>query len=130
LLTAGVPGAGKSSVVSQLGLVDEGWRRLDADVVKDYLLEDLVVTGRVEDLLVRELADAHPVMPAFTRAPLTQGDCRWKPSSTCADLTYQSGEGGTLEGCTSLAGMKFRCCTPSARPRTVVCPRVRLERVC
>jgi hypothetical protein len=30
LLTAGVPGAGKSSVVSQLGLVDEGWRRLDA----------------------------------------------------------------------------------------------------
>lgn len=64
LLTAGVPGAGKSSVVSQLGLVDEGWRRLDADVVKDYLLEDLVVTGRVEDLLVRELADAHPVMPA------------------------------------------------------------------
>jgi len=63
LLTAG-PGAGKSSVVSQLGLVDEGWRRLDADVVKDYLLEDLVVSGRVEDLLVRELADAHPVMPA------------------------------------------------------------------
>ena len=30
LLTAGVPGAGKSSAVSQLGLVDEGWRRLDA----------------------------------------------------------------------------------------------------
>lgn len=30
LLTAGVPGAGKSSVVSQLGLVDEVWRRLDA----------------------------------------------------------------------------------------------------
>ncbi len=49
--------------MSQLGLVDEGLRRLDADVVKDYLLENLVVTGRVEDLLVRELADAHPVMP-------------------------------------------------------------------
>jgi len=64
LLTAGVPGAGKSSVVSQLGLVNEGWRRLDADVVKDYLLEDLVVSGRVEDLLVRKLADGHPVMPA------------------------------------------------------------------
>lgn len=41
LLTPGVPGAGRSRAVDQLG-VDEGWRRLDADVVKDYLIEDLV----------------------------------------------------------------------------------------
>lgn len=34
LLTAGAPGAGKSTAVQQLGLVDDGWRRLDADIVK------------------------------------------------------------------------------------------------
>lgn len=64
LLTAGVPGAGKSSAVAQLGGVDEGWRRLDADIVKDYLVEDVTAAGLLDDLLKRELADGHPVMPA------------------------------------------------------------------
>jgi hypothetical protein len=63
LLTAGAPGAGKSTAVTQLGLVDEGWRRLDADVVKDYLLEELVAAGEVDDVLAVELLDARPVMP-------------------------------------------------------------------
>jgi len=64
LLTAGVPGAGKSRAVERLGVVDEGWRRLDADVVKDYLIEDLVAAGRHEDLLGELLADGYPIMPA------------------------------------------------------------------
>lgn len=45
LLTAGVPGAGKSDAVATLGLVDDGWRRLDSDIVKDYLIEDLAATA-------------------------------------------------------------------------------------
>lgn len=64
LLTAGVPGAGKSRAVDQLGDVDEGWRRLDADVVKDYLIEDLVAGGHYDDVLAHELADGYPIMPA------------------------------------------------------------------
>jgi len=64
LLTAGVPGAGKSRAIDQLGVVGEGWRRLDADVVKDYLIEDLVAARRHEDLLGEPLADGYPVMPA------------------------------------------------------------------
>ncbi len=64
LLTAGVPGAGKSRAVERLGVVDEGWRRLDADVVKDYLIEDLVAGGRHDDLLGEVLADGYPIMPA------------------------------------------------------------------
>lgn len=63
LLTAGVPGAGKSHAVAQLGLVDDGWRRLDADAVKDYLLDELAASGTVDDLLAHQLPDGHPVMP-------------------------------------------------------------------
>jgi len=46
LLTAGAPGAGKSTAVARLGLADEGSRRLDADVVKDYLVQELAGGGR------------------------------------------------------------------------------------
>lgn len=58
------PAPAKSYAVAQLGVVDDGWRRLDADVVKDYLVDDFTTTGLVDDLLGRELADGHPVMPA------------------------------------------------------------------
>ena len=63
LLTAGAPGAGKSTAVDQLGVVDDGWRRLDADVVKDYLVEELAAAGAVDDVLAVELVDGRPVMP-------------------------------------------------------------------
>ena len=63
LLTAGAPGAGKSTAVQRLGLVDEGWRHLDADIVKDYLIQDLIVAGDVGDVLARRLADGRTVMP-------------------------------------------------------------------
>lgn len=63
LLTAGAPGAGKSTAVDQLALVDEGWRRLDADVVKDYLVQELAAAGDVDDVLSVLLADERAVMP-------------------------------------------------------------------
>lgn len=64
LLTAGPPGAGKSSALDQLGLTDDGWRRLDADVVKDFIVDDAARSGRYDDVLAYRLADGHPVMPA------------------------------------------------------------------
>jgi predicted kinase len=63
LLTAGAPGAGKSTAVARLGLVDEGWRRLDADIVKDYLVQELAGAGDVDDVLAVQLADGRTVMP-------------------------------------------------------------------
>ena len=64
LLTAGPPGAGKSSALDRLGLADDGWRRLDADILKTFIVEDAARSGRYDDLLERRLADGHPVMPA------------------------------------------------------------------
>lgn len=49
--------------MARLGVVDDGWRRLDADVVKDYLLQDLLTSGEVDDVLVVPLADGRTVMP-------------------------------------------------------------------
>lgn len=63
LLTAGAPGAGKSTAVQQLGLVDDGWRRLDADIVKDDLVQELVAAGDADDVLAVQLVDGRPVMP-------------------------------------------------------------------
>lgn len=63
LLTAGAPGAGKSTAVARLRLVGDGWRRLDADIVKDYLVQELVAAGDVDDVLAVQLADGRPVMP-------------------------------------------------------------------
>ena len=61
VLTAGAPGAGKST--SLIEHVDEleGYRRLDADDIKDELLKRALVDGIYEDLLDRKLADGHPV---------------------------------------------------------------------
>lgn len=64
LLTAGPPGAGKSSALNQFGLTDDGWRRLDADVLKEFIVDDAARSGRYDDVLSFQLADGHPVMPA------------------------------------------------------------------
>ena len=64
LLTAGPPGAGKSSALDRFGLTDDGWRRLDADVLKEFIVDDAARSGRYDDLLSHRLADGHPVMPA------------------------------------------------------------------
>ncbi|WP_179273302.1 MULTISPECIES: zeta toxin family protein [unclassified Rhodococcus (in: high G+C Gram-positive bacteria)] len=63
LATAGPPGVGKSSSIDRRRLAGQGWRVLDADVIKDYLLRDAVAYGVYDDLLDRTLSDGHPVMP-------------------------------------------------------------------
>jgi hypothetical protein len=64
LLTAGPPGAGKSTAVDLLDSAMSRWRRLDADLVKEYLVADAVASGDYDDLLGRMLVDGGPVMPA------------------------------------------------------------------
>jgi len=64
VITAGVPGAGKSTAVNAiLGAEASQYRRVDADVIKDTLLEDAVARGLYADLLGRRLADDKPVAP-------------------------------------------------------------------
>ncbi|OMH27705.1 hypothetical protein BKD30_03430 [Tersicoccus phoenicis] len=59
VLTAGPPGAGKSTAVA--GLVLDGWRVIDADDIKVRLLEDGRVDGRFSVALDTVLVDGFPV---------------------------------------------------------------------
>lgn len=61
--TAGVPAAGKSTAIEYRGLAGKGWRVLDADRIKDYLIEDALTCGIYDDLLEIELPDGGPVRP-------------------------------------------------------------------
>lgn len=63
IVTAGAPGAGKSTAIGHRGLVGKGWRVLDADRVKDHLIEDALATGVYDDLLAIELPDGAPLRP-------------------------------------------------------------------
>ncbi|OKH85772.1 hypothetical protein EB75_15885 [Mycobacterium sp. ST-F2] len=64
VITAGVPGAGKSEAVNAvLGTSMSQYRRLDADVVKDDLLEDAVACALFNDILSTTLADGHRIAP-------------------------------------------------------------------
>lgn len=63
LITAGPPGAGKSTKVDDLGLAGDGWRRIDADDIKRKLLDAALVDGNFGQLFLRRLADGYPIMP-------------------------------------------------------------------
>lgn len=63
ILTAGPPGAGKSTSLAGLGEDLTGYRRLDADLIKDHLLEKAVEDGIFDSILAETLADGHFVLP-------------------------------------------------------------------
>ncbi|MYV31328.1 AAA family ATPase [Rhodococcus sp. DSM 6344] len=63
VLTAGAPGAGKSTSLSEHVDEIEGYRQIDSDDIKDYLLKQALVDGIYDDLLERKLADGYPISP-------------------------------------------------------------------
>jgi hypothetical protein len=63
IITAGPPGAGKTSSLQSEVPDLESYRILDADIVKDYLIKQAVADGIYDDLLQQELADGHPIAP-------------------------------------------------------------------
>lgn len=63
LVTAGPPGAGKSTLVRNLHLAGEGWRVIDADDIKVRLLRTALQDGIFSSIFARRLADGHPIMP-------------------------------------------------------------------
>jgi len=60
IITAGVPGAGKSLA---LGAIAAGYRRIDPDDIKDMLLARLETAGLLEVRHRHVLADSEPVSP-------------------------------------------------------------------
>lgn len=64
IVSAGPPGAGKTTYLRDEGLLPQTFRDLDADVVKDLLLEDGLARGRWGDLLAHALPDGNPLRPA------------------------------------------------------------------
>ncbi|MBW9110643.1 zeta toxin family protein [Microbacterium ureisolvens] len=63
IVTAGPPGAGKTTALESAGLLSGSFRNIDADVVKDMLIERALHDGIFNDLLSRRLADGRPVRP-------------------------------------------------------------------
>jgi hypothetical protein len=63
IISAGPPGAGKSTALRERHLVDASYRYLDADIVKDELLRRAIADGHYADLLSTTLADTHPIAP-------------------------------------------------------------------
>lgn len=61
--TAGVAGAGKSTSIQRNGLAGRGWRVLDADRVKDYLIRDALDSGVYREVLAVNLPDGGTVIP-------------------------------------------------------------------
>lgn len=62
VITAGPPGAGKSTEIERLGFAKEGWKVIDSDVIKTRLLQKAYEDRIFEDILKRPLADGHPIM--------------------------------------------------------------------
>lgn len=61
VLTSGPPGAGKSTLVGVDTLSD--YRRLDADRLKDHLIDRAISDGIYQDLLDTQLVDGAPIAP-------------------------------------------------------------------
>lgn len=61
IVTAGAPGAGKSTALAHKGLLDGSYRNIDSDIIKDRLLENCAADGVFDDLLSRVLPDSRPV---------------------------------------------------------------------
>lgn len=63
IITAGPPGAGKTTIRKSLGMGGPGWRVIDADEIKVRLLQDAVWDGRFDSVFTHRLADGYSIMP-------------------------------------------------------------------
>lgn len=100
IVTAGPPGAGKSSA---LGSLLDGHRRIDPDEIKVLLLERLESSGLLSARLSHVLHDGEPVKP---------GELSWwvhEPANDVARLVrlqaLQDGENFAMEGTLGWEGM-------------------------
>jgi len=93
IITAGVPGAGKSSA---LGAIATGYRRIDPDEIKDILLARLEVAGLLDDRRGRVLCDGNSVHPGELAGWVHQASTDAADRVRAASL--QMGEDFVMEG--------------------------------
>ncbi|HEY5881224.1 MAG TPA: AAA family ATPase [Nakamurella sp.] len=96
ILTAGVPGAGKSTAMTRRGLAGAGWRILDADIMKDLILQEEFRTGNYQAHLARILPDGHPLMPRELAALVHQESVEM--ITTVRNRSQRLGENLLIEG--------------------------------
>ena len=100
LVTAGAPGAGKSTAVAELA---PGYRRIDPDAIKDFLLLRLESAGLLGARHQHTLSDERPVSPGELSI--------WthRASTDAADLVRQrcllDGENFVMEGTLAWQGL-------------------------
>jgi hypothetical protein len=63
VVTAGPPGAGKSTYLEAARFKERGFREIDADEIKDMLLSRAILERTFDDILLRTLADGRPIRP-------------------------------------------------------------------
>lgn len=62
VITAGPPGAGKSTLIQGMDIAGPGWRVIDADAIKVKLLEVAVQDGTFGTVFSQLLSDGYPIM--------------------------------------------------------------------
>lgn len=70
-------GSGKSSLLRARIPDLDGYRVIDADIIKDYLIEQALDEGIYDHLLAETLADGHTLAPRELAA-LVQALARWR----------------------------------------------------
>jgi dephospho-CoA kinase len=63
IITAGAPGSGKSSMLRAVVADLADYRVIDADIIKDYLIEHALADGIYDHLLAEILADGYALAP-------------------------------------------------------------------
>ncbi|WP_024794182.1 zeta toxin family protein [Tomitella biformata] len=106
IATAGVPGAGKSTSIERNGLAGQGWRVLDADRVKDYLIREALEAGVYRDIVSMGLPDGGTVM-ARELATLVHTEST-KIVDALQELCMGRGENLVIEGTFSWPGLGER----------------------
>lgn len=106
IATAGVPGAGKSTSIERNGLAGQGWRVLDADRVKDYLIREALEADDYRDILAVRLPDSGAVMPREL-ATLVHAEST-KIVDALQERCMRRGENIVIEGTFSWPGLGER----------------------
>ena len=102
IVTAGPPGSGKTTLLNAQVPTLTNYRILDADIVKDYLIDQALSDGIYNHLLSRRLADGHCISPREL-APLVH-----RESTALIDQMRQicvgRGENVVIEGTLTWSG--------------------------
>jgi hypothetical protein len=102
IVTAGPPGSGKTTLLHAQVPTLTNYRILDADIVKDYLIDQALSDGIYNHLLSRRLADGHCISPREL-APLVH-----RESTALIDQMRQicvgRGENVVIEGTLTWSG--------------------------